>query len=229
MPLNTLSLGAQTYQILLTEILAGKREAGKRISEESISQEFGISRTPAREALMLLAADGLVERTARKGCRVNHFDRDKQRDIFQCRALLESIALQLGFDQIPTQVLHDLLMAFKKAKSKNDAIASLRADEKLHQLILDSCPNRILAEIISKLIQQCKAFRALRAASVKVKIITEERMEIVRAILCQDKEASGKLLTAHILQGIPKDSFPVGKASAARSTDFCLPQNAKRP
>ena len=68
--MNLLPLGSQAYQHLLKEILAGKRLEGERISEESTAMEFGISRTPAREALMRLSADGLVERTARKGCRV---------------------------------------------------------------------------------------------------------------------------------------------------------------
>jgi len=204
MPLNTLPLGAQTYHLLLSEILAGKRPAGQKISEESISTEFGISRTPAREALMQLAADGLIERTARKGCRVNRIDRVQQRDLFECRSLLEVQALKLGFDRIPAQGLRDVMAALQRAQSAHDATASLQADDMMHELILASCPNRTLVEIIHRLQHQCKAFRALRAVSTDVAAISDERLAIVQAILDGDRNVAEQLLTVHILQGAPE-------------------------
>jgi len=204
MRINTVPLGAQTYELLLSEILVGKRLAGQKISEESISAEFGISRTPAREALMHLAADGLVERTARKGCRVNHIDHEQQRDLFQCRAMLEAMALKLGFEQIPVERLRDVMTALQQAQRKGDAKASLHADGMMHELILASCPNRSLVEIVHRLLKQCKAFRALRAISTDVASITNERLAIVQAIMDGDKKTAGRLLSAHILQGVPE-------------------------
>lgn len=204
MRLNTLPLGAQTYQLLLGEILAGKRPAGQKISEESISSEFGISRTPAREALMRLAADGLIERTVRKGCRINHIDRVQQRDLFECRSLLEVQALKLGFSRIPAQGLRDVMAALQQAQSAHDAVASLQADDMMHELILASCPNRTLVEIIRRLQHQCKAFRALRAVSTDVVTVSDERLAIVQAILKGDKRTAGNLLSVHILQGGPE-------------------------
>jgi DNA-binding GntR family transcriptional regulator len=116
MQINSVSLGAQTYELLLGEILAGKRPEGQKISEEPISSEFGISRTPAREALMRLATDGLIERAARKGCRINRIDLDQQRDLFQCRALVEALVLKLGFNRIPLQGLRDIMTALQQAR-----------------------------------------------------------------------------------------------------------------
>lgn len=201
--LNNSPLSSQAYELLLEEILKGTRPAGERISEESIAQEFGISRTPAREALMRLSADGLVERTVRKGCRIAQVDREKQRDLFQCRALLEALALELGLHQIPQEHLKGVEISLKEARKNNDARASLAADDLLHALILEACPNHALAEIIRKLQQQCQAFRALRSASTPVETITKERLQIVKAILRGDREKSQELLTAHILQGVP--------------------------
>ena len=204
MRINNVPLGAQTYELLLGEILAGKRPAGQKISEESISSEFGISRTPAREALMRLATDGLIERTARKGCRINRIDLDQQRDLFQCRALLEALALKLGFDRIPPHGLRDIMTALQQAQRDGDAAASLRADGLMHELILAACPNRSLVEIVHRLLQQCQAFRALRAISTDVVSITDERMEIVRAMMEGDRESAERLLSAHVLQGVPE-------------------------
>jgi DNA-binding GntR family transcriptional regulator len=204
MPLNTEPLGAQTYQLLLGEILAGKRLEGEKISEESIAREFGISRTPAREALLRLASDALIERTARKGCRVKRIDREGLRDLFQCRAMLEELALKLGFDRIPAGELGEVEAALGKARRTRDAAASLEADDRLHGAILAACPNRTLASAITRLQHQCHAFRALRAASTDVAALTDERLAIVRAISAGQKKAAGLLLSDHILQGAPK-------------------------
>ena len=204
MPLNTQPLAVQTYDLLLGEILAGKRGAGEKISEESISAEFGISRTPAREALMRLASDGLIERTARKGCRINRIDRAQQRDIFQCRSLLEALALNLAFKRIPPKGLREVKEVLQQALRTNKAPESLRADDMLHELILAACPNRTLVEIIGKLLQQCKAFRAMRAVSTDVATVNNERLAIVEAITQGDQATAERLLSLHILQGTPE-------------------------
>ena len=199
--MNLLPLGSQAYQHLLKEILAGKRPEGERISEESIAMDFGISRTPAREALMRLSADGLVERTARKGCRIRRVNQETQRDLFECRAMLEAMALRLGFDGISIPKLKKIKSALLAAKRLGDPAASLKADEELHELILEACPNRTLAEVTGRLRQQCQAFRALRALSTEANAISEERLAIVRAILAGERTLAESLLSAHILQG----------------------------
>ena len=68
-----LSLAEHAYQRLLDEIVRGVRPAGSKMSEEGICAELEISRTPAREALMQLHRDGIVERLPRRGCFVKGF------------------------------------------------------------------------------------------------------------------------------------------------------------
>lgn len=192
-------LAVKVYQRLLEEILSGKREKGARISEESIAQELGISRTPAREALMRLSAEGLVEREARKGCRIAPVNREAMKDRFECRAMLESLTLELAFEHLPMPDLLELEEELCRAK---DSEASLAADERLHQLIYDACPNRSLVEIVGKLLQQCRALRAYRAVARPVEPVTAERLEIVRALIRGDREGAKALLSTHILGGI---------------------------
>ena len=201
MPINPLPLGAQTYQLLLSQILAGKRAAGEKISEESISGEFGISRTPAREALMRLAADGFIHRTARKGCRIRLINRQELADMFRCRSMLEALALRLGFERISAAAARNVLAVLEQAHAEQDAAASLKGDDLMHEMILTACPNRTLGDIIARLRQQCKATRALRAVATDVQAATNERLAVVRAILQGDKDAAERLLVAHVLQG----------------------------
>ncbi len=192
-------LAVKVYQRLLEEIFSGKREKGARISEESLAQELGISRTPAREALMRLSAEGLVEREARKGCRIASVDREALKDRFQCRAMLEGLTLELAFEHLPIAELRELEEELCRAE---DSEASLAADERLHQLIFDACPNRSLVEIVQKLLQQCRALRAYRAVARPVEPVTEERLAIVRALIRRDRDGAKALLSAHILGGI---------------------------
>lgn len=197
--MNHLPLAAQAYQHLLKEILSGKRKEGERISEESIAAEFGISRTPAREALMRLSADGLVERTARKGCRILRVDRALQRELFECRAMIEVMALRMGFKAISPETLQETEAAVLAAR--NDPEASLEADERLHELILESCSNRVLADTARRLRNQCRAFRAIRALGTEDEAPYHERLAIIRAIQTGNLEEAAQLLSAHILQG----------------------------
>ncbi|HEY3378200.1 MAG TPA: GntR family transcriptional regulator [Armatimonadota bacterium] len=203
MSLNTLPLADQVYNLLLEDIFAGKRPAGEKISEESISVEFGISRTPAREALMRLAADGLIDRTARKGCRINAINRAAQRDLVECRARIEALALELGLDDIPVNALDSIAQLLDDARRTHDTKASLAADDLLHGLIASACPNRTLAAIMENLICKCKAFRAYRAASADATMICDERAAIIQAIRQGDRASACRLLAEHIRHGAP--------------------------
>lgn len=196
--LDNRPLASQAYDLLLREIMAGARPAGERISEESIAQEFGISRTPAREALMWLAADGLVERTARKGCRIASVDRERRAELFQCRAMLEGMALDLGFDRLCRESFRELAARFRAA---GDARTALEADDRLHALILEACPNRVLVELIARLQHQCWAFRAFRSVSLPPETLTRERLQIVEAILAENREEARRCLVRHIEKG----------------------------
>jgi DNA-binding FadR family transcriptional regulator len=133
--------------------------------------------------------------------------------------MLEALALRLGFDEISISKLKKIKSALLAAKQLGDAEASLKADEQLHELILESCPNRTLAEVTGRLRQQCQAFRALRAMSMKAAAISEERLAIVRSILAGDRSLAESRLSTHILQGIHPDCSKRTANSKERNHD----------
>ena len=69
------SSSEQIYDYIVHEIEIGNYESGKRLSESELMEIFGISRTPIREALIRLVADGIVDNNSRKGFFVKHLDR----------------------------------------------------------------------------------------------------------------------------------------------------------
>jgi DNA-binding GntR family transcriptional regulator len=83
------SLVEVTTRQLRDEILSGALEPGERLIEEQIRQRFSISRAPLREALRLLAQQGLVEHLPRRGARVATWSEEDIRQLFEVRAVLE--------------------------------------------------------------------------------------------------------------------------------------------
>ncbi len=196
------SLAERVYQRLLGQIVSGNRQAGEKLCEEAVCAEFGVSRTPAREALMLLTREGLVERVPRRGCFVKTCDRRDIAELFQCRRLLESQALELGFERISLAKLESVEALLDHGDPERQRQASLQADEKLHELIAAACPNRHLAAFVRQLQTRTRPFRSHRTLnSQEIARISQERRDIVAAIRSGRKADAVRLLGEHILQG----------------------------
>ena len=190
------SLAEQVHQKLMEMIVRGSRAEGEKLSEESVCAEFGVSRSPAREALMMLASDGLVERLPRRGCFVKRPDAQETAELYVCRRVVELAALDLGFAALPQAKLKKLLAALESATP------ALDVDEELHGLILECCPNRHLREIGLNLLRRTRPYRACRAAEPSgASQGCGERQAILRALLAGDRAEAARLLGDHLLQG----------------------------
>ena len=194
-----LSLAEEVYHRLLDQIINGKLAEGTKLSEENICQDFGVSRTPAREALMLLCRDKLVERIPRRGCFVRKFDYKEIIDLFECRRLLECMILEQGFENIHEKELLTLKAVLEKSNNKKQ---SLQVDEKMHELIIESCSNNHLKEIVRQIIRRIQPLRSWRTlGSNDIDSINKERLGIINALLAREKKEAVKLLGEHIAQG----------------------------
>ena len=118
------------------DILSGAVEPGERLIEEQLTRRFGISRAPVREALRLLAEQGLVEHLPRRGVRVARLsDRDFD-ELFAVRDALERFALDLlmgAGDQKPdVSALRAVLSRLSAAAEADDALAASEAHNAFH-------------------------------------------------------------------------------------------------
>lgn len=200
------SLAECVYEKMLKDIINGKLNAGTKLSEETICDQYGVSRTPAREAMLMLERDGLVERIPRRGFYVKAFDEAEIGELYQCRQILECLALEHGFDYIQEKELDKLKQVIDEALGNSQAELSMYADEKLHELIVESCPNKHLREIVKQLVQRTRPFRLRRSyGSSNINAITMERKNIIIAIRQKDKALAVKLLGEHIFEGAALD------------------------
>lgn len=220
------SMAEKAYARLLRQILSGKRPAGSKLPEEALCAELGVSRTPLREALLMLENEGLVERRARYGCTVRRFDTQEILDIFECRSLLETRALTMGMAAIPPKRVEEILalLPLEGGDLPQLQADSLQADRMLHGLMAEFCPNRVLRELILDLQKRTSAFRDDRTyRSESAHEINRERRRILEAILRGDCAEACRLLDQHIRCG---GSFCVTPVTAANPLTAGCPSAA---
>jgi len=197
--LKKTNLSEQAYRLLTERILNGEYPAGTRLTEEALAGEFGVSRTPMREALRRLTAEGLIEPLPRRGLRVTSPDDAEIAELFLCRSLIEPRVLAEALPRIPKEEIKSLLDRLESATPEE----SLAVDEAMHRLAATYCGNRFLREIIENLIRRSAPFRTVRTYSAP-EIPKAERAELLRAMLAGDGGRAAELLVRHFGAVIPQ-------------------------
>ncbi|MCP3966724.1 MAG: GntR family transcriptional regulator [Lentisphaerae bacterium] len=200
MKLKRYSLAEQAYQEMLKQIISGKWQAGDKITEESLCGRFKISRTPAREALMSLTRDGLVERQPRYGWRICSPSIQQVSELFECRRQIECLALKTSIDKIPLEKLERLKDALL-SDAEDPKRVSMQVDEDIHQMIGDFCGNSYLSRILERLRKQSLPYRFFRTDKNILDKIQQERLALLQALLNRDLDKALSLLSEHIAQG----------------------------
>lgn len=194
------NLSDQAYDELVRRIVSGTFPAGRMLQEEKLSSEFGISRTPVREALQRLSAEGLVEQLPRRGYRVSLPDEEALKELYECRTRLELMALNLALGEIPEQEIFVLEKKLKNASGEKNPALSLEADTEMHSLIMDFSGNRYLAALIRQFMMKTAPFRSYRNQK-NLEENNEERLQILDAIRERNLKKASRLLKEHILPG----------------------------
>lgn len=162
----TLSLPEQIAARLSERITAGTYAPGRRVLEQEVSAEFGVSRGPVREALRLLEKEGLVTILPRRGAQVTRLTTAEVREIFDIRAALNGLRdrqIAEGPDRLR------LLPALEQGVERLARLAPAPADAdeyvetvfELNRLLNDSTPNRRLRAILASLALQTLRYSRL--------------------------------------------------------------------
>ena len=162
----TQSLPEQIAVRLSERITAGIYAPGRRVMEQEISGEFGVSRGPVREALRLLERDGLVTFLPRRGAQVTQLSIAEVREIFDIRAGLNGLRdRQIAESAGRAELLPTLEQAVARltalAANPGDANEYVETVFELNQLLNDSAPNRRLRAILASLALQTLRYSRL--------------------------------------------------------------------
>ena len=200
-------------------ILTGRRKAGDRLVEDRLSAELGVSRVPIREALRLLAAEGLVEVQPRRGASVAEFSPDVARDLVEVRAMLEGLNARLAARHRASAIMAELrqVLAEGNAAAKSGNVSDLvRLNGEFHDKLAEAGRNSILWDIMRTLRERTSLVFAANTAT-RSREDWDEHSRILAAVIEGDEELAALLATRHVhqaaeaafsAQAAPKPSAP---------------------
>lgn len=199
------TLTSQTEAAIRADIIGGGLAPGQRLSVTDLSEHYGVSATPLREALQRLAADSLVEIDPRLGATVAPISRTDLRDTYRIREILESLALEDAIDHGNEQWEKDIKAAFQEfeaavAQSELDEsgpTAWSRAHRAFHDALLASSESNWLKTLLGVLNDHTERYRMISAQS-GVRHPIAEHHSILEAALNRDKAAAVDALRRHL-------------------------------
>lgn len=197
-------------------VLTGEIAVGSRLRQERLAAEFGVSRTPIREALRKLQADGIVELQPNRGAIVRGATAREIREAYEVRAELEGLAAELAAIRIDDAQLQELhaaqrlfgssiakLVARRVADSGGDDANGewTRANDLFHGVIQEAAGNERLARIVQELhraFPRGLTWSALRRSSRLLEQNVDEHHAVLDAIERRDAAAARRTMVAHV-------------------------------
>ena len=196
------SLHDEVAAQLRDRIFAGELMPGTFLDEARLAEQLQISRTPLREALKVLTAEGLVRHEPRRGCFVNEVTEQDLDEIFPVLALLEGRCAReaatnaTDADLQELEILHDKLNRHAKARRITDYYA---ANFAIHEAIITLANNRWLALVISDLRKIVKLARLQQLhAPGRLDQSLSEHMALVAALTARDPEGAEAAMRTHL-------------------------------
>jgi DNA-binding GntR family transcriptional regulator len=202
-PFRGFSLHDQVAERLRALIFDGHLAPADWIDENALAEQWQISRTPLREALKVLAAEGLVELVPRRGCRVVAIDDTDANELFPIMALLEGrcafAATERANDEQRRELarLHDEL---ERTAAALDVDGYYKANHAFHSLVQTLANNRWLDRVTADL---RKFVRLLRGRQLmlpgRIEASINEHRVLIKAMLAGDAAEAERAMNAHLL------------------------------
>ena len=183
-------------------LLQGRWRGGERLTEEAVAQIFSVSRTPVREALLELAAMGMVQLRRNCGAVLQPFGPQQLSEIYAVRTLLEAEAARLAAGKLPPAQLEALRTAFESLQKGNLPDEGWKLDQLLHNTIAAHSGNLRLAEEINRytLLVQTMREAAGKVLSGIQSTSIEEHLEILNRIGHGDASGASAAMRKHLQQ-----------------------------
>ena len=209
-------LREQVYEILKDSILNGDIPPQQKLKETRVANELNVSRTPVREALLMLELEGMIRISPQDGFVVQGITDKKQvNDLFQVRGQLEGMAARLAAENITPDNLHQLKSTLELMKTKMEDNPDAREDFLkfeffFHRLIYQAADNEYLNEALNKLFEKINRFRSKSFTRMdRMKEVYEELEEIYNHIAAGEAEKAERAALDHLhnAEKAVKESF----------------------
>lgn len=202
-------------------IVEGDLVEGQRINETDLCSILDVSRTPLREALKVLASEGLVELRAHRGSEVTRVTPEAVHDLFETVSGLERHGAELAAKRATERDLKRLRTLHEKMSGyflANDRRAYFALNHRIHELIIGLAGNEVLKSVHASLMVRLRRarYKALYSEE-RWRESVEEHLAILEALEAHDPDAAGMLLQRHVQR--TGDILQLELAAAARRSE----------
>lgn len=192
----------QIRQKLEQEILAGLLSPGEHLNEGALGERFATSRTPIREAIRQLAAQGLVEVVPRKGAFVAEISLSKLLEVFELMRELEGLSARLATERITPEQKASLIELHKTCETlthdEKDAQEYFDVSSGFHRIIFAATQNRAIEDMANATYDRLMAYRRYQLDTVKrPQASFAEHSAVLEAILDGDSSRAETSMRAH--------------------------------
>jgi DNA-binding GntR family transcriptional regulator len=215
-PLRIESIVDRVYAVVRDRILLGEIERGARLRQEALSAELGVSRTPLREALRRLAAEGLVELQPNRGARVADVRPEDMRCAYEARLVVEPGAARLAAERRDSVAIARMREAIRHHRSARGSVGrTFEANRDFHVALCAGAGNEHLtrfAEMLWVARIGVPIYERQQETPEQVAANVAAHSQIVDAIEAGDGDAAEHLTRAHIA-GAMRDVLRAGEGA----------------
>ena len=196
------SLSDRVYTAILELLINHKIRPGEKLREDEIASNLGVSRTPVREALHRLAADGLVELYPRRGCYAREITPRDITELYTVRLCLEVHAARRSMENLSEECIQwidQLIERCHQLQGDEFIEAELQLDREIHKIINTRCRNSRLTRMLERLDHLAQFMRIVHFDRYdRARQNFEEHENIWRAMVARNESRMVKLLEKHL-------------------------------
>lgn len=193
------SQGHAAYLRLLDEIREGRLGPGERLRETELAERLGVSRTPIREAIRQLEADGIVAHVPRQGATVRTLDYAEVMELYEMRAVFEGTAARLAARAASDIEIDELEDMNRALESLGNAPEAFVLNRQFHAALLDAAKNRFLSRAMAGLHKTLMILGPTTLAEpARAAQAVEEHRAVLDALRARDGASAEAAMRTHI-------------------------------
>jgi DNA-binding GntR family transcriptional regulator len=192
------NLTTLAYNSIKEYILEGRLDEDSRLTEEFLAGQLGISKSPIREALNRLEAEGLIQIEPRKGAYLRRLATDEINGLYDLREALETHVVRTA--KVTPELLADLRQSLKRQRAllkANDKMHYIQEDTAFHAKLAQATRNRYLCSVLENIQNQIWLSRR-RSYDLSSSSAPDDHEAIIKALQKTDSETAQETMRAHI-------------------------------
>jgi DNA-binding GntR family transcriptional regulator len=186
-------------RVLRESIFKGELKPGDRLDQREIARQLDVSRTPVRNALLILSEEGLVDMTAHRSAVVAELSYEELEELYLIRSVLEGIAARLAATRMTAEQLAKIRTAWEAMDQAADPEEWVELNNRFHYLIYEAAHRPRLLALIENLRDTTRPYsRQFMGSDEYVRIVRDQHEQIVQALASGDEQQAQQAVEKHL-------------------------------